>query len=303
MRSVLTLIADPATARLTPETAEDIARALRHVGGSGGVETGAIDWLAPGIACDIPFEAEPETAWRDAACRAAGDRPIDVVVQAAAHRRKTLLVADMEATIIVNEMLDELAAALGIGPRIADITRRAMNGEIRFQDALRERVALLAGLDEKVLNAACDRIVFNPGAATLIATLRARGVHCALVSGGFRVFTGYVAPRLGFEWHYANELVIRNGTVAGTVADPILGREAKRDTLLRLCRDLGIEQADTLAVGDGANDIDMIEAAGLGVAFRAKPALQRVAPASIRHGDLTALLYLQGYRQSEFAAA
>jgi phosphoserine phosphatase len=178
-----------------------------------------------------------------------------------------------------------------------------MNGEIRFKEALRERVALLGGLEEAALKETCERIVFMPGAKTLVATMRAHGAKCALVSGGFRVYTGYVAPRVGFDWHYANDLVLRDGVVAGTVTEPILGREAKREALLSLCRELSLDLSASIAVGDGANDIDMIETAGLGVAFRAKPALKAVAPVAIDHGDLTALLYLQGYRAAEFRGA
>jgi phosphoserine phosphatase len=298
MPSVLTLIADPATAKLTPETALLAWRALR----AAGVTVGDIDWLAPGIACDIALDAPPEPGLREVATMALAGRPVDAVLQNAAGRRKKLLVADMESTIIVNEMVDELAALVGIGEQVADITRRAMNGEIRFKDALRERVALLGGLEEAALKETCERIVFMPGARTLVATMRAHGARCALVSGGFRVYTGYVAPRVGFDWHYANDLIVRDGVVAGTVTEPILGREAKREALLSLCRELNVDLSASIAVGDGANDIDMIQTAGLGVAFRAKPALAAVAPIAIDHGDLTALLYLQGYRQSEFAS-
>jgi phosphoserine phosphatase len=299
MQSVLTLIADPATAKLTPETAADAWRALR----AAGEMVAEVDWLAPGIACDIAMDAPPDPALREIAAKALAGRPVDAVLQAAARRRKRLLVADMESTIILNEMVDELASLLGIGERVADITRRAMNGEIRFKEALRERVALLGGLEEEMLKQTCERIVFMPGAKTLVATMRAHGARAALVSGGFRVFTGYVAPRAGFDWHYANDLVIADGVVAGRVTEPILGAEAKREALFSLCRELGLELAASLAVGDGANDIDMVRSAGLGVAFRAKPALKAVAPAAIDHGDLTALLYLQGYRKSDFADA
>jgi phosphoserine phosphatase len=298
MRSVLTLIADPATAKLAPEAALAAWRALR----AAGISTGDIDWLAPGIACDIAFEAPPGPDLREIAAIALDGRPVDAVLQPAHGRRKKLLVADMESTIIVNEMVDELAALVGVGDRVADITRRAMNGEIRFREALRERVALLGGLEESALRETCERIVFMPGARTLVATMRAHGAKCALVSGGFRVYTGYVAPRLGFDWHYANDLQIRDGVVAGTVAEPILGREAKREALVSLCRELNLDLSQSIAVGDGANDIEMVQAAGTGVAFRAKPALKAAAPVAIDHGDLTALLYLQGYRRSEFAA-
>jgi phosphoserine phosphatase len=295
MRSVLTLIADPATAKLTPETALAAWRALRAAGKT----AGDIDWLAPGIACDIALDAPPEPDLREIVTMALAGRPVDAVLQPAEGRRKKLLVADMESTIIVNEMVDELAALVGIGEQVADITRRAMNGEIRFQAALRERVALLGGLEEAALKETCERIVFMPGARALVATMRAHGARCALVSGGFRVYTGYVAPRIGFDWHYANDLLIRDGVVAGTVAEPILGREAKREALISLCRELKLDPSQAIAVGDGANDIEMIRAAGIGVAFRAKPALKAVAAVAIDHGDLTALLYLQGYRQSD----
>ncbi len=297
MRSVLTLIADPATAKLTPETAAAAWRALR----AAGERIADIDWLAPGIACDIALDAPSEPGLRELAVMALAGRPVDAVLQPTTGRRKKLLVADMESTIIANEMVDELATLVGVGEQVAEITRRAMNGEIRFKEALRERAALLGGLEEQALKETCERIVFMPGARTLVATMRAHGARCALVSGGFRVFTGYVAPRVGFDWHYANDLVVRDGVVAGTVSEPILGREAKREALVSLCRELKFDIAQSLAVGDGANDIDMIEAAGLGVAFRAKPALKAAAPVAIEHGDLTALLYLQGYRQAEFA--
>jgi phosphoserine phosphatase len=298
MRSVLTLIADPATAKLTPETALMAWHALR----AAGEDVGDIDWLAPGIACDIALDAPPEPALREIAALALAGRPVDAVLQPADRRRKKLLVADMESTIIVNEMVDELAALVGVGAQVAEITRRAMNGEIRFKEALRERVALLGGLEEAALKETSERIVFMPGAKTLVATMRANGARAALVSGGFRVYTGYVAPRLGFDWHYANDLAVRDGVVAGTVTEPILGREAKREALISLCRELKLDLSDSIAVGDGANDIDMIQAAGVGVAFRAKDALKAVAPVAIDHGDLTALLYLQGYRHTEFTA-
>jgi len=297
MRSVLTLIADPATAKLTPEMALLAWNAFR----AAGMKVGDIDWLAPGIACDLPLDAPPAPALRAAAAAALAGRPVDAVLQPAAGRRKKLLVADMESTIIVNEMVDELAALVGVGEQVAAITHRAMNGELRFRDALRERVALLGGLEEAALKETAERIVFMPGARALVATMRAHGARCALVSGGFRVYTGYVAPRVGFDWHYANDLVVRDGVVAGTVTEPILGREAKREALVSLCSELNFDLVESIAVGDGANDMDMIAAAGLGVAFRAKPALKAVAPVAIDHGDLTALLYLQGYRQSEFA--
>ncbi|PPD31237.1 MAG: phosphoserine phosphatase SerB [Hyphomicrobium sp.] len=222
------------------------------------------------------------------------------------HTRKRLLVADMESTIIEQEMLDELADFIGAREKIATITERAMRGELDFEAALKERVALLAGLDASVLDQAAERITVMPGAETLIRTMKANGAYCALVSGGFTVFTERVARRLGFNEHQANVLEIAGGKLTGRVVEPILGREAKRLALLRLTAMLGIDPRETIAVGDGANDLAMLEAAGLGVAFRAKPKVcEAVANmpngAVVTRGDLTALLYLQGYAESEFS--
>ncbi len=297
MHSV-TLIADPVTAKLSPEAAADASGALERAGAA----VAATKWLAPRIACELvlanPSDPEPGSVVRNALA----GRPIDVVVQPTKDRRKKLLVADMESTIIVNEMVDELAELLGIGGEVAEITRRAMNGDIPFRDALRQRATLLGGLEEEALKWTCERIAFMPGALTLVRTMRAHGARTALVSGGVRVFPGYVAPRAAFDWHYANDLVVRDGVVIGQVAEPILGREAKRDALLSLCAELDLAPDDAMAVGDGANDIDMVAAAGVGVAFRAKPALRRAARHRIDHGDLTALLYMQGYRREEFVS-
>ncbi len=222
------------------------------------------------------------------------------------HTRKRLLVADMESTIIEQEMLDELADFIGAREKIATITERAMRGELDFEAALKERVALLAGLDASVLDQAAERITVMPGAETLIRTMKANGAYCALVSGGFTVFTERVARRLGFNEHQANVLEIAGGKLTGRVVEPILGREAKRLALLGLTAMLGIDPRETIAVGDGANDLAMLEAAGLGVAFRAKPKVcEAVANmpngAVVTRGDLTALLYLQGYAESEFS--
>jgi phosphoserine phosphatase len=227
--------------------------------------------------------------------------PIDVnVVADDQARRKKLLVADMESTIIEQECLDELADHVGLRARISAITERSMRGEIPFETALAERVALLKGLDAAVLEELYQRLTIMPGAQELVATMRHHGATCALVSGGFTFFTERIAARLGFQTHQANKLEIIDGRLAGTVAAPILGRAGKLETLRTLSARLGLGDLDTLAVGDGANDLDMIRAAGLGVAFRAKPLLVAAAPAAIRHGDLTALLYLQGYHREEF---
>jgi phosphoserine phosphatase len=240
----------------------------------------------------------------EAAVRAAiGGRAVDVVVQPAAGRRKRLLVADLESTIIENEMLEELAEFIGRRARIAEITRRAMNGEIDFAGALNERVALLRGLPATVLDEAAGRIRPMPGAAALIATLRRAGVKTALVSGGFTVFAERVAAGLGFDRVVANRLDIAGGTLAGTVTPPVVGAAAKRETLIALAAEFGLRLDETLAAGDGANDLPMLQAAGLGIAFRAKPAVAAAARWRLDHTDLTALLYAQGYRTAEIVTA
>jgi phosphoserine phosphatase len=270
--------------------------------GSGAV----VDWLAPHEAAHLvlPPQADLDAALADIKTRLAG-YPVDInaVTPASDGRlRRRLLVADMESTIIQQECLDELADYAGLRERIAAITERAMRGELDFAAALQERVSLLAGLDARALQEIYDeRVTVMPGAATLIATMRADGATCALVSGGFTFFTERIAARLGFDTQQANVLDLAGGKIAGTVTEPILGREAKRAALERLAHDKGLALSDTMAVGDGANDLAMIGAAGLGVAFRAKPLVAATAPASILHGDLTALLYLQGYRRDAFA--
>lgn len=233
--------------------------------------------------------------------------PVDVNVVDTRSRRKLLLVADMESTIIEQEMLDELADFIGAREKIAAITERAMRGELDFESALKERVAMLAGLDAEVLDQVAGRITLMPGAETLIRTMKANGAYCALVSGGFTVFTARVARRLGFDEHQANVLDIEGGKLTGRVKEPILGREAKKQALLRLAAKLGIDGRETLAVGDGANDLAMLEAAGLGVAFRAKPKVREAAAAMpngavVTHGDLTALLSLQGYHADDYVS-
>jgi phosphoserine phosphatase len=259
-------------------------------------------WLAKGKACDIAFDGEggtrPETALRAHLAKA----EIDLAIQPAEGRRKKLLVADMDSTIIQQECIDELAAELGIKPQIAAITERAMRGEIEFEPALRERVGLLKGLALEALEKVYrERITETPGARALVRTMREHGHACALVSGGFTFFTERVAHAVGFNTNQANKLVFVGGKLTGGIHEPILGREAKIEALVRLRDELGLAHRETLAVGDGANDLGMIEEAGLGVAFHAKPVVAEAADARIDHADLTALLYLQGYREDEFA--
>jgi len=265
-------------------------------------------WLDPAVAVDIPFEAtdaiDPPT--RAGKIRSALDaRPIDVVVQPAANRRKKLLLADMDSTMIGQECIDELADYVGKKAHVAAITERAMRGEIEFAPALRERVALLAGLPGSVIDEViAQRISLMAGGRTLVATMRKHGAHTCLVSGGFKQFTHRIASMIGFDEDRANTLEVgADGKLAGRVAEPILGREAKLDTLIDLRTKLNLAHADTLVVGDGANDLAMIEDAGLGVAFHAKPKVAAAAAARVDHGDLTALLYAQGYSRADFVRA
>jgi len=292
MRVVMTLIAGPAGRPLLPDIAAAIGRMVQA----------ATLWLASGEACDLFFAAADaaDAAAVEAKARAViGSAAIDLVLQPAAERKKRLLVADLESTIIENEMLDELAGLLGIGPRVAEITRRAMNGEIDFTAALKARVALLGGFDCCVLERAAARIRLTPGARELVATMRRGGAATALVSGGFTVFAEKVAQALRFDHVVANRVEIAAGRIAGTMPEPIVTDTTKCHTLLALAGRYGISPAQTLAIGDGANDLAMLAAAGLGVAFRAKPAVAAAARHRLDHANLGGLLYAQGYRKDE----
>jgi phosphoserine phosphatase len=267
-------------------------------------------WLSAIEAWETLFvaaEHEDLGPLRQRVFEAANGRPVDVNIVAddIAYRRKKLLVADMDSTMIGQECIDELADLVGLKPHVAAITERAMRGEIAFEPALRERVALLKGLPASVVDdVIANRIALTPGGRTLIATMRAHGAHTCLISGGFTAFTQRIAAMIGFDEQRGNTLEIdSDGRLGGTVAEPILGREAKRATLVELRDRLGLFASDTMAVGDGANDLAMIQEAGLGVAYRAKPAVAAAAQARVDHGDLTALLFLQGYRRDEFAPA
>ena len=268
--------------------------ALRNAMGGG-----EVTWLHPDCAAEFPVKSVPKNI--DAVWESLQAEGVDLVVQPGANRRKRLLLADMYSTMIQQECIDELAEAAGHGDAVRAVTARAMNGELDFEDALRERVAVMKGLPEAVIDEVLKtRITMMPGGATLVATMKAQGAYTALVSGGFTAFTEKVAARLGFDENRANVLVSEKGVLTGTVADPVLGRQAKVDALADLTARLGIGAGDVLAIGDGANDLGMLSAAGLGVAVHAKPAVQAEARHRINHGDLTALLYVQGYAQAEF---
>jgi phosphoserine phosphatase len=260
-------------------------------------------WLSPGRALEIPFDHDPAQVL-ERARRHFASQPVDVNVVANTNRRKKLLIADMDSTIINCECLDELADMAGLKAKVSAITERAMRGEIDFAAALRERVAMLKGLDLAALARVYqERIRLNPGAKTLLATMRKHGAHTLLVSGGFTYFTARVAEDAGFDGDQANVLLNDGKALTGMVAEPILGREAKLAALETAIAERHIGAADAVAVGDGANDLAMIQRAGLGVAYHAKPVVAEAAGASITHGDLTALLYLQGYRDDEFVRA
>ncbi|MCD7060089.1 phosphoserine phosphatase SerB [Pelagibacterium xiamenense] len=288
--SVLCLIANPAEPVLTPEVVDAVHKETH----------GEINWLAQGVACEIvaPRAARPTQMAREVI----GNAPIDAALVPRANRRKKLLVADMDSTMIEQECIDELADALGIKPQVAEITDRAMRGELDFAQALDTRVALLKGLEKKVVEEVRrERITLAPGGRALIQTMRAYGAHTALVSGGFTLFAEYFAKRIGFDEFRANVLEFdAEGKLTGTVEKPIVDKDVKRATLTALAEARGIIPALTMAVGDGANDLDMLNAAGLGVAIHAKPTVAEQAEVRIDHGDLTALLYLQGYAEDDF---
>ncbi|QRG04968.1 phosphoserine phosphatase SerB [Xanthobacter dioxanivorans] len=296
MAYVATLISNPSAPALTREAIHD-ARAVLPQAQDAVV-------LAPDVAVDIHFAPDlgaDARALADAVRAALGDAPIDVVVQFEAARRKRLFLADMDSTMIGQECIDELADLVGVKAHVSAITERAMRGEIAFEPALRERVALLRGLPAGVVaDVLRDRITLTPGGPELVGTMKANGAYTALVSGGFTLFTGAIAARLGFDEHRANTLLIDEDRFVGAVQEPILGRDAKLAALVELRDTMHLAPSETMAVGDGANDLAMLAEAGLGIAFRAKPAVAAAAHARIDHGDLTALLFMQGYTQAEF---
>lgn len=291
---VLTLIAQ-AGSILKPE-------ALVSPGDVSAIER--VEWLAEGVAADVFLrERLNDAAQHELRVRCHAAR-IDYVLQAAEGREKKLLISDMDSTLIEQECIDEMAAALGLKDKVAPITERAMRGELAFEPALRERVALLKDLSESELQKIYEsRITLMPGAKTLVATMKARGASTHLVSGGFTFFTSRVKDALGFDTHDSNTLEIAAGKLLGTVAEPILGKEAKLERLRHYAAQHTLPLSATLAVGDGANDLPMLKASGLGVAYHAKPAVEAEAHASIRYNDLTALLYAQGIARDQWKTA
>ncbi len=295
MAFVAILISNPAVPVITAALLAKLAGALP--------QAGAARWLASGIAADIPFARSdrPSKDLIDGLRGIIGDLPIDVAIVPEAYRRKKLLLADMDSTMIQQECIDELAAFVGLKEQVSTITARAMRGEIAFEPALRERVALLKGLPVSVVDDIIDKhITLMPGGRELVQTMKANGAYTALVSGGFTVFTARIAPMIGFDEDRSNILELDGDTLAGLVREPILGKEAKQERLIALRSLKSLRPEETLAVGDGANDLAMLGEAGLGVALHAKPAVAAAADVHIDHGDLTALLYLQGYQQKEF---
>lgn len=293
MSLVATLVSTPTAPSVGQDLVERAAAALGSPS-----ETRVLN---PGVAADILFDGQDASA-ADAILRPLiAGQPVDLFVQQQSGRRKALLIADMDSTMIRQECIDELAAELGLKDKISGITERAMRGEIAFEPALRERVGLLKGLPvsaiDKVLS---DRITLMPGGRTLVQTMKANGAYCALVSGGFTHFTRVIADMIGFDENRANTLLEAGGALSGTVAEPILGRDAKRERLEELVAQKSLAFDNTVAVGDGANDLAMIERSGAGIAYRAKPAVAAAADFRVDHGDLTALLYLQGYAENEF---
>lgn len=285
------LLTDPASPGLDRTSVES----LRNAWGGG-----EIRWLFPGVAAEFPLQDRPANLWQ--VWEDLQALKIDLAVVPAEGRRKKLLLADMDSTMIRQECIDELAAEAGVGDYVAGITRRAMNGELNFEAALRERVALLKGLPEQVIDQVFrTRIHYMPGGRELVQTMKANGARAALVSGGFTAFTTRVAEGLGFDEHRANILHVAEGQLTGTVAEPILGREAKLAALEEITARMGLSVEDAIAVGDGANDLAMLKRAGAGVALHAKPVVAAECEIRINHGDLTALLFVQGYGRDDFA--
>ncbi len=297
MENILTLIGPPGNADALH--LDRIVTALKDLA----AKPGEPMWLEQDRAVDLPFTGMALARAESIARAILKNAPVDVLAQPGGDRKKLVLVADMDATIVQGETLDELAALAGVGDKVAGITARAMNGEVDFANALRERVGLLAGRPSTLLGEVIPKLKLTQGARTLVATMKANGARTVLVSGGFKFFTAIVAKTCGFDEERANDLEIKDGNLTGRVIEPIKGRVSKREALMQAATRRRVPLDRTLAVGDGANDIDMLMTAGLGIAFHPKPALAAQARARIDHNDLTALLFAQGYKREEFIAA
>lgn len=296
MTHALTLLTSFQNSCLTDAIAQKVSSAL---------EGDNMQWLYPAVACDFSLQemgnADDVKAMVQ---KTIGDLPIDIIIQNSENRKKKLFLADMDSTIIGQECIDELAAELGIKDKVAKITEAAMNGEIGFEGALKDRVALLAGLEEAIVaEVLSNRITINKGAHEALAVMRANATHTALVSGGFTVFAKEIAGAVGFDEFHANQLLTENGKFSGKVAEPILGQQAKLDQLNRLANEKQIALSDTIAIGDGANDLPMLMNAGTGIAFHAKPSVAEQAKVIINHGDLSSILFVQGYTKADIDAA
>jgi phosphoserine phosphatase len=296
MKYVLTLIGNPADGGLSPAVADKVGAAM----GQAGAMTEPMDWLAPRRAVDIVFDGQSPARALAIARDEIGDLPIDLHAQPVAGRRRQLLVSDMDSTIIAVETIDELASALGKREEVAAITEAAMAGELDYADSLRARTKLFTGLNESELDRVyAERVALNTGARELVATMNKFGAVTALVSGGFSYFAERVATDLGFQFQHANQLEIVDGTLTGFVEEPIITGPTKREIIERTANEHGIELPATMGIGDGANDIDLLDSAGIGIAYRAKPILAECADVCINHTDLRTALYLQGFRDSD----
>ena len=296
MTHVLTVIAPPGTSTLEGRFPQTLSSVLERAG----AQVGDFEWLAPNEAGDLPFAGLVPARAVALARAALPDQPFDLAAQPREKRRKELFLADMESTIIAEEMLDRMAERVGIAEEVSDITRRAMAGELDFEEALRARVSLMAGQPAQILEELAEQMTLNPGALTLLRTLRRHGVHCVLVSGGFSIFANRIRKTCGFDDSRSNHIIIEKDRIRGDLSEPILDGRAKAAILREICHQRDLEPLQAAAVGDGANDLLMLQAAGLGVSYRGKPILRRNAPFCVDHGDLTALLYLQGYPRDDF---
>ena len=296
MRLVATLVVAPNNYLLTVNNVDLIRKQFEKIGAS----NQTIKWLADNIACDITFDRDNLKLFQKALKKLKLPGPIDIIVQTTNNRKKKLLLADMDSTIVTDETLDELAKQAKIKNKVARITQRAMNGEIDFKEALRERVNLLAGMPVSALKETLDQLKLTNGSRTLVKTMSENGAYTVLISGGFKFFASHIAKRVGFHEERSNDLVINNQLLTGKVVEPIFDENSKLEALHFYGLKKNISKEQTIAVGDGANDLPMLLEAGLGVAFRAKIYVEQKCPAVIHHSDLTGLLFIQGYLRDEF---